>query len=141
MPLTGNFLVECSLTNKGTAFTQDERRDFGLEGLLPPQILSIEEQVGRVYGAYCQQKSDIDKHIYLRSLQDRNETLFYKLVTEHLTEMLPIIYTPIVGEACQRFSEIYRKPRGLFISYPDRGRIDEILDNAATPQAEVIVVT
>ena len=141
LPLTGNFLVECSLTNKGTAFTQDERRDFGLEGLLPPQILSIEEQVGRVYGAYCQQKSDIDKHIYLRSLQDRNETLFYKLVTEHLTEMLPIIDTPIVGEACQRFSEIYRKPRGLFISYPDRGRIDEILDNAATPQAEVIVVT
>lgn len=141
MPLTGNFLVECSLTNKGTAFTQDERRDFGLEGLLPPHILSIEEQVGRVYGAYCQQKTDIDKHIYLRGLQDRNETLFYKLVIEHLTEMLPIIYTPIVGEACQRFSEIYRKPRGLFISYPDRERIDRILDNAATPQAEVIVVT
>jgi len=141
MPLTGNFLVECSLTNKGTAFTQDERREFGLEGLLPPHILSIEEQVGRVYGAYCRQNTDIDKHIYLRGLQDRNETLFYKLLIEHLTEMLPIIYTPIVGEACQRFSEIYRKPRGLFISYPDRDRIGQILDNAATPQAEVIVVT
>jgi malate dehydrogenase (oxaloacetate-decarboxylating) len=141
MPLTGNFLVECSLTNKGTAFTQDERRDFGLEGLLPPHILSIEEQAGRVYGAYSRQITDIDKHIYLRGLQDRNETLFYKLLIDHLTEMLPIIYTPIVGEACQRFSEIYRKPRGLFIAYPDRERIGQILDNAATPRAEVIVVT
>lgn len=141
MPFTGNFLLECALTNKGTAFTDEERREFGLQGLLPPHVNTLEEQTTRAYQAYQQKTTGLERHIYLRALQDTNETLFYRLVRDHLTEMLPILYTPVVGEACQHFSAIYRRPRGLFISYPERNDIDAILDNAATPLAEVIVVT
>ncbi len=139
--LAGNSLLECSLLNKSTAFTQQERMDLGLLGLLPPQVESLEEQVERAYQALQQKTVDIEKHIYLRALQDTNETLFYALLHAHILETMPIIYTPVVGAACQRFSEIYRRPRGLFISYPERESIDRILDNSMVQNVRVIVVT
>ncbi|WP_435020027.1 NAD-dependent malic enzyme [Tundrisphaera sp. TA3] len=140
-PFDGHLLLERPLLNKGTAFTQEERRDFKLLGLLPPHVETLEEQVGRAYEAYGDKATDLERHIYLRALQDTNETLFYRLVLDHLPEMMPIIYTPTVGLACERFSHILRRPRGLFISYPERDRIDTILENAASPRVEVIVVT
>lgn len=127
--------------NKGTAFSEEERSRYGLLGLLPPHISTLEEQVQRTYDAYSQLDSNIERHIYLRGLQDRNETLFYSLVLRHLKEMMPMIYTPVVGEACQKFSHIYRVPRGLFIGYPYRDRIDEILDNSPVRDVRVIVVS
>lgn len=134
-------LLECPLLNKGNAFTEQERLDFGLLGLLPPDIEDLEIQVTRAYDAYQRKTEDLERHIYLRALQDTNEVLFYRLVLDHLSEMMPMIYTPVVGRACQEFSEIYRRPRGLFISYPERDRIDTILDNAPLARVEVIVVT
>ena len=139
--LTGQSLLAHPLFNKGTAFTEQERDLFGLHGLLPPQIETLESQLQRAYAAYSSRVSDLDKHIYLRQLQDANEVLFYRLVVEHLEETTPIIYTPVVGAACQLFSHLYRRPRGLFVSYPNRHRIDEILDRSPAPQVEVIVVT
>ncbi len=139
--LRGTELLSQPLLNKGTAFTRDERERLGLLGLLPPGVATLEEQLTRTYEAFRANTSDIAKHIYLRALQDRNETLFYRLLMEHLGEMMPIIYTPVVAEACQRFSDIYRRPRGLFISYPERDRIDEILANWGAEHVDVIVVT
>ncbi len=139
--LKGPELLGAPLLNKGAAFNETERKLFDLDGLLPPQIESITTQVARAYDAFSIKQSDIEKHIYLRSLQDRNETLFYKLILQHLTEMMPIIYTPVVGDACKSFSHIYRQQRGLFISYPYRNRIEEVLDNAPIKDVRVIVVT
>ncbi len=139
--LAGNSLLECPLLNKATAFTEQERMDLGLLGLLPPQVESLEEQVERAYQALQQKSVDIEKHIYLRALQDTNETLFYSLLHAHITETMPLIYTPVVGTACQQFSEIYRRPRGLFISYPERDSISAILDNSMVQNVRVIVVT
>lgn len=140
-PLLGARLLKTSLLNKDTAFSIEERQQLHLDGLLPPHVETIEDQLKRCYQAYQRKQDDMEKHIYLRSLQDRNETLFYKLVIEHLTEMMPIIYTPTVGEACEQFSNIYRQPRGLFISYPQKDRIAEILDNSPFDEVKVIVVT
>ena len=137
---TGRALMDSPLLNKGTAFTLEERRDLHLSGRLPPQVETIEDQVARCHQAFCGKPSGIEKHIYLRQLQDENETLFYRLLMEYIDEMMPIVYTPIVGEACQQFSQIYRRPRGLFISYPLRDEMDDIFDNVRR-QAEVIVVT
>ncbi len=137
----GADLIDNPLLNKGTAFTAEERATFCLEGLLPPQIENLDLQVDRAYTAFQQKDQDLERHIYLRALQDTNEVLFYRLISDHLEEMMPIIYTPIVGAACQQFSEIYRRPRGLFISYPERDRIDQILANAPHEGVEVIVVT
>jgi len=137
----GPMLLETSLLNKGNAFTVEERRAFNLEGLLPAAIETIEEQARRAYRQYSQFDQDLDKHIYLRNIQDTNETLYFKLITNHLEEMMPIIYTPTVGLACQKFSQIYRRKRGLFISYPDRERIEETLQNATKQNVKVIVVT
>ena len=137
----GQHLLELPQFNKGTAFSQEERLKYGLLGLLPPQEETLQQQVDRAYRAYNQKDTDIGRHIYLRQLQDYNETLFYRLISDYVEEMTPIIYTPTVGEACQRFSEIYRKPRGLFISYPERHRIEEILDNATPKTVDVIVMT
>ncbi|MDG4869307.1 NAD-dependent malic enzyme, partial [Guyparkeria sp. 1SP6A2] len=106
--------------NKGSAFTQEERLAFNLIGLLPQKVETIDDQLERVYRQYQQCHSDLERHIHLRAIQDDNETLYFRLVSEHLEEMLPIIYTPTVGQACQEFSNIYRNHRGLFISYPDR---------------------
>ena len=139
--LTGHMLLDNPLLNKGTAFPDNERREFGLLGLLPPHAATMDEQLARIYGNYKQKDSDIERYIYLISLQDRNETLFYHMLESHITEMMPIIYTPVVGLACQQFSRIYRRPRGLFISYPERDNIDSILANAPHPDPQVIVVT
>ncbi|WP_024644474.1 NAD-dependent malic enzyme [Pseudomonas syringae] len=137
----GPSLLEMPLLNKGSAFTPQERIEFNLIGLLPQNVETIEEQVTRVYSQYKQCASDLDKHIYLRSIQDNNETLFFRLLDSHLDEMLPIIYTPTVGQACQEFSKIYRTHRGLFISYPERDRIDDILRSATKDRIKIIVVT
>jgi malate dehydrogenase (oxaloacetate-decarboxylating) len=128
------------VTNKGTAFEADERAALLLDGLLPPAVSTIEQQLARVYEAFRAKSSGLERYIYLVSLQDRNETLFFRLVHEHLEEMVPILYTPVVGEACQRFSHIYRRARGLFIAYEQRDRIEQLLRNHA-PAPAVIVVT
>ncbi len=127
--------------NKGTAFTEDERNKFGLDGLLPPQVESLEQQVIRAHAAYKRKDDDLERHIYLRALQDTNEVLFYRLLLEHIEEMTPMVYTPVVALACQQFSHIYRRPRGLFISYPLRDSIPALLRNRPSPEVDVIVVT
>lgn len=127
--------------NKGTAFAEEERNQFGLHGLLPPYIESLEEQVVRAYGAYKRKDDDLERHIYLRAVQDTNEVLFYRLLLDHIEEMTPIVYTPVVALACQQFSQIYRRPRGLFISYPLRDAIPTLLRNRPNPEVDVIVVT
>lgn len=137
----GPALLETSLLNKGSAFTKEERRNFNLEGLLPHSIETIEEQVRRCYMQFSSFSDDLVKHIYLRNIQDSNETLFYRLMADNLEEMMPIIYTPTVGRACQEFSRIYRRNRGLFISYPDRNRMDDMLQNSIKQNVKVIVVT
>src|SRR5216683_1474416 len=127
--------------NKGTAFTEDERSTLALQGLLPPQVENLAEQVARAYDAYQRKKDDLERHIYLRALQDTDEVLFYQLLLEHIEEMTPMVYTPVVGLACQQFSHIYRRPRGLFISYPLRDSIPALLRNRPNPEVDVIVVT
>ncbi|MDR5867173.1 NAD-dependent malic enzyme [Halomonas koreensis] len=141
VPYAGPPLLEMPLLNKGSAFTHEERRDFNLIGLLPQNVETIEEQAERAYRQYRQCQTDLDRHIYLRAIQDDNETLYFRLVSEHLEEMLPIIYTPTVGKACEEFSNIYRNHRGLFISYPDRDYMDDILRSATKDKVKVIVVT
>ena len=129
------------LINRGTAFSESERTRLGLRGLLPSAVETLDQQVARAYAAFGEQPTDIAKHINLRALQDTNEIVFYELLSEHIEEMLPIVYTPTVGIAAQRFSEIYRRPRGLFISYPDRDRIGEALRNRPHDEVDIIVVT
>lgn len=141
IPYAGPILLEFPLLNKGSAFTEEERSNFNLHGLLPQIVETIEEQAERAYRQFCDFKSDGDKHIYLRNIQDTNETLFYRLLDAHLSEMMPIIYTPTVGEACEHFSDIYRRARGLFISYPNKASIDDMLQNATKQNVKVIVVT
>ena len=137
----GMDLLDCPGLNKGTAFTEEERRTFGLHGLLPPHVESLEEQVVRAYEAYQRKDDDLERHIYLRALQDTNEVLFYRLLLDHIEEMTPMVYTPVVALACQQFSHIYRRPRGLFISYPLRDSIPALLRNRPNPEVDVIVVT
>ncbi|WP_105902702.1 NAD-dependent malic enzyme [Vibrio gangliei] len=137
----GPVLMATPLLNKGSGFTFEERKEFNLEGLLPEATETIQEQVERAYLQYKAFESDMDKHIYLRNIQDTNETLFYRLVQNHISEMMPIIYTPTVGAACENFSNIYRRGRGLFISYPNRDRIDDLVNNATSQNVKVIVVT
>jgi malate dehydrogenase (oxaloacetate-decarboxylating) len=141
VPLSGMALLDHPIFNKGSAFTDDERTEMGLHGLLPPHVGSIEEQIERRYDDFQQKRTELQQHVYLRDLQDRNEVLFYGLMRAHIAEMMPLIYTPVVGEACQHFSHIYRKPRGLFLSYDHRDRIDSILANRAYRDVDVIVVT
>jgi len=137
----GMDLLNHQLLNKSTAFTVEERSKFGLHGLLPPQVETLEEQVVRAYEAYERKDDDLERHIYLRALQDTNEVLFYRLLLDHIEEMTPMVYTPVVALACQQFSHIYRKPRGLFISYPLRDSIPALLRNRPSPNVDVIVVT
>jgi malate dehydrogenase (oxaloacetate-decarboxylating) len=139
--LRGMELLNQQGLNKGTAFTEEERTKFGLEGLLPPHVESLEEQVVRAYEAYKRKDDDLERHIYLRALQDTNEVLFYRLLLEHIEEMTPMVYTPVVALACQQFSHIYRRPRGLFISYPLRESIPALLRNRPNQEVDVIVVT
>ena len=137
----GQVLLETPSLNKGTAFTYQERQVLGLDGLLPPVVETIEEQSARAHKAYLRKQDDLERHIYLRQLQDTNEVLFYRLLLDHIEEMLPIVYTPVVAEACQEFSHIYRRPRGLIISYPLRDHIRSLLQNRPNKDVTVIVVT
>ena len=137
----GPSLLETPLLNKGSAFSGVERLNFNLIGLLPPRYENIEEQVKRAYMQYKSFDEPINKHIYLRAVQDNNETLFYRLLNEHLVEMLPIIYTPTVGEACEHFSDIYRSARGIIASYEERRFMDEMLRSVTKDRVKVIVVT
>jgi malate dehydrogenase (oxaloacetate-decarboxylating) len=141
IPHSGPSLLETPLLNKGSAFSSDERITFNLTGLIPPRYETIKEQVDRAYMQYSSFVEPINKHIYLRAIQDNNETLYYRLVKEHIDEMMPIIYTPTVGDACEQFSDIYRSSRGLFISYSERHQMDDILRNATKRKVKVIVVT
>lgn len=141
IPYSGPNLLETPLLNKGSAFSKDERVSFNLTGLLPPRYETIEEQVERAYMQYSSFDTNMNKHIYLRAIQDNNETLYYKLIQAHIEEMMPIIYTPTVGDACEQFSDIYRSSRGLFISYHERDQLDDILRNATKHKVRVIVVT
>jgi malic enzyme len=136
----GEPLLRDPFLNKGTAFTAAEREELGLDGLVPPAVSTMDQQLARVYENYRVKQTPLERYIHLISLQDRNETLFYRLVHDHIDEMMPTVYTPVVGEACQRFSHIYRRARGLYISYEQRDRIDAVLRNHAHPPA-VIVVT
>ena len=138
---SGPSLLETPLLNKGSAFSRQERIDFNLTGLLPTRYETILQQADRAYSQYCSYHEPINKHIYLRGIQDNNETLFYALVSQHLEEMMPIIYTPTVGDACEQFSDIYRSSRGLFLAWEERGQIDDILRNATKDRVKVIVVT
>ncbi|MEX7727253.1 NAD-dependent malic enzyme [Klebsiella pneumoniae] len=141
IPYAGPVLLEFPLLNKGSAFSMEERSNFNLLGLLPEVVETIEEQAERAWIQYQGFKTEIDKHIYLRNIQDTNETLFYRLIGNHLEEMMPVIYTPTVGAACERFSEIYRRARGVFISYQNRHNLDDILQNVPNHNVKVIVVT
>lgn len=137
----GPALLETPLLNKGSAFSESERLAFNLIGLLPPRYENIEDQVKRAYMQYKSFDEPINQHIYLRAVQDNNETLFYGLLKEHLVEMLPIIYTPTVGEACEHFSDIYRSARGIIASYEERQFIDQMLRSVTKNKVKVIVVT
>jgi malate dehydrogenase (oxaloacetate-decarboxylating) len=141
IPYAGSSLLETPLLNKGSAFSEEERSQFNLTGLLPPRFETIDEQVERAYMQYRSFETNLNKHIYLRAIHDNNETLFFKLVQENLAEMMPIIYTPTVGDACEQFSDIYRSSRGLFVSYDQRHQLDDILRNATKNKVKVIVVT
>lgn len=127
--------------NKGTAFTAEERDRLGLRGLLPPRTFDQHEQAGRVLENFRAKPNSLEQYIFLTSLQDRNETLFYRVVMDNVEEMLPVIYTPTVGEACRRFSQIYRRPMGLYVTIEDRGSIVDVLHNWPQSEIDVIVVT
>jgi malate dehydrogenase (oxaloacetate-decarboxylating) len=139
--LSGFDLINSPRLNKGTAFTDRERDAFDLHGLLPPHVGSLDEQIERRMEALRAQPNSFSKYSFLRDLQDTNETLFYALLVGHIEEMLPLVYTPTVGEGCQRFSEIWRKPRGLFLSYPNKDRIEKILDHPRYDNVKCIVVS
>jgi malate dehydrogenase (oxaloacetate-decarboxylating)(NADP+) len=138
---TGAPLLYDPVMNKGSAFSLEERRRLGIQGLLPPHVSTMEEQVSRVLENVRSQTSDLHRYVEMISLLDRNETLFYKVVMEHLDEMMPIIYTPVVGKACQVYGHIFRRPRGLFITRHDRGMIGEILRHWPHRGVRVIVAT
>ncbi len=138
---TGEEILHDPMLNKGTAFSEEERDALGLRGLLPPRVFDIETQAGRVMENYKRKASDLEKFIHLIALQDRNETLFYKVLMDHIVEMMPIVYTPVVGKACQEYGHIYRRARGIFVSKRDRGRIKTLLRNWRTTETKVIVVT
>ncbi len=127
--------------NKGTAFTEDEREALGLRGLLPARVHTMAEQELRVLGNIRAKPTDLEKYLYLIALQDRNENLYYRVIMNHIEEMMPIIYTPTVGKACQEFQHIYRKPRGMYVSLHDKGRVKELLHNWPHKDARIIVVT
>ncbi|MDE0853197.1 MAG: NAD-dependent malic enzyme [Nevskia sp.] len=139
--LCSSQLLADPLLNKGTAFSESERDAFDLHGLLPPSVVGIEEQVARRLQALRKFSTDLERYAFLRELQDTNETLYYALLTANLEELLPIVYTPTVGEGCQQFSHLFRKPRGLFLSPPHQERIAQILANKRFDRTEVIVVT
>ena len=137
----GMDLLDTPALNKGTAFTEEERTEFGLQGLLPPHVETLDQQVVRAYEGFQGRGGDLERHIYLRALQDTNEVLFYRLLLDHIEEMTPLVYTPTVALAIEKFSHIYRRPRGLFISYPLRHSLPQLLRNRPNKDVDVIVVT
>ena len=139
--LSGFDLINSPRLNKGTAFSDHERDVFDLHGLLPPHVGTLDEQIERRTEALADESTPFTKYSLLRDLQDTNETLFYALLVRNIEEMLPLVYTPTVGEGCQRFSEIWRKPRGLFLSYPNKDRIDQILNHSRYDNVKCIVVS
>ena len=139
--LSGKTLMTTPQLNKGTGFTLEERHAFGLVGKLPARVETLEEQVKRCYIQFKTYKNNLNRNIYLNDLHDNNQVLFYKLVSEHLQEMLPAIYTPIVGTAVKKFSEEYRRPRGIYVSYQEKDYLQEILNNRSNPEIDLIVVT
>ena len=139
--LRGSALLANPLLNKGTAFSEEERDALGLRGLLPPRVFTLEEQLTRVYANFKRQPEPVDKYVFLSLLQNRNETLFFKLLEAYPEEMIPIIYTPTVGQACLDYGTIFRSPRGMFISIRERGRIAEILRHWPQTDVRMIVVT
>jgi malate dehydrogenase (oxaloacetate-decarboxylating) len=140
-PICGKLLLTTPQLNKGTAFSHEERKAFGLLGKLPDRVETLEEQVERAYLQFLGYTTQIQQNIYLNNLHDKNQILFYKLLRCHLEQMLPIIYTPIVGTAVKRYSREYRQPRGLYISHPHQHDLDEILANRSNPDIDLIVVT
>ena len=139
--LRGMEVLRTPILNKGTAFSDEERSRLGLHGLLPSQVETLETQVQRAYTAYQRKHDDLERHIYLREMQDTNCVLFYRLLIDHIAEMMPMVYTPVVALGCQHFSHIYHRPRGLVVSYPRRGSMAEMLRNRANREVDVIVVT
>jgi len=139
--LKGRALLLEPCLNKGTALTDEEREDLDLHGLLPPAVCPIETQLERCYENFRAKSDPLEKYIYLAGLHDRNETLFFRLLHEHIDEMMPIVYTPVVGKACQEFSRIHRRARGLYVSYDQRDQIERILRNHSIEEPSVIVVT
>ncbi|MEJ2673534.1 MAG: oxaloacetate-decarboxylating malate dehydrogenase, partial [Deltaproteobacteria bacterium] len=138
---TGVGILRDPALNKGTAFTEAEREVLGLRGLLPARVHSMEVQMMRVLENFRRKPTDIEKYIFMIGLQDRNKTLFYRVVMDNIEEMMPIIYTPTVGQACVEYGHIFRRPRGIFISAKDRGRMPEILRNWPYRDIQIIVVT
>ena len=134
-------LLHDPVRNKGTAFTEAERDALGLRGLLPPAVLSQQLQAQKVMNNLRSTATDLDRYIAITSLQDRNETLFYRVLIDHLAELMPIVYTPTVGQACQEYAHIFRRPRGMFISANDRGRIAEVIEHWPHRDVRIIVVT
>src|SRR5271170_1061939 len=139
--IEGYALASDPMLNKGTAFPDAERDVFRLHGILPPHVGDIGEQATRRLNVLERFAEDIERYVFLRDLQDTNETLFYWLLTSNLERMLPLVYTPTVGEGCQKFSEIYRKPRGIFLSYPNKHRIRNILAAPHFDKVRIIVVS
>ena len=138
--LRGQDVLHTPLLNKGTAFTASERVALGLTGLLPPAIKTLDQQAGRAYGQYREQPDDLARNVYLTALHDRNEVLFYHLVTSHLPEMLPIVYTPTVATAIQQYSHEYRRPRGVFLSIDHPGQVEESLLSLGSRPEEIDLI-
>lgn len=140
-PYSGTKLINSTRYNKDSAFTEAEREEYGMEGLLPPAISTMELQIKRVLANIERKENDIEKYVFLQSLAGRNDTLFYRLLMDHIESLMPIVYTPTVGQACSEFAQIYRGPRGFYITPKHRGRIAEILDNWPEKDVRMIVVT
>lgn len=139
--LSGLDLLHDPEFNKGTAFTEAERDALGIRGLLPPRVFTLEEQLQRVTENLARKESDLERYVYLAALQDRNETLFYRTIIDHIEQLVPIIYTPTVGEACSQYGLVFRRSRGLYVSSEDRGRVSQLLRNWPAKDIRVIVVT
>ena len=138
--LTGIALLQTPYLNKGTAFTKEERKAFGISGLLPAQVSTLEEQMQRAYEQYHTHRTSLGKNVFLTSLKDQNEVLYYRILQDHLKEIFPIIYTPTEGEAIARYSRLFRRPEGCFLNIAEPGAIENALDGWGSPEDVDIIV-